>query len=150
MTDPNEPELLEHIGWRLHVVFQRWKTLFAQKMVEQGCPWIAEARGELIQHISRKGVGQNVLVERSGLTKQAVQQHLDALAADGVIERVSDPKDARKKRVLFTDKGIDSLHRANAVKREIESEFIELLGKKEFAQLSKALQRLSDPPRAQG
>ncbi|MEL6678418.1 MAG: MarR family winged helix-turn-helix transcriptional regulator [Pseudomonadota bacterium] len=145
MSLSERPELLDHVGWRLHLAYARWKTLFAERMVARGCPWMGEARGALLQHIGADGVSQNVLVARSGLTKQAVQQHLDALVADGIVARLPDPKDARKKRVRLTAKGIEGQHIANAVKLEIEEVFAETLGPEGFAALKAALGEICAP-----
>lgn len=145
MRRTERPELLDHVGWRLHQAFAHWKALFSQKMAERGCVWVAEARGGLMQHIGPDGISQNQLVQRSGLTKQAVQQHLDELTRDGVIRRTPDPNDARKKRVELTAKGIESQHIANDVKREIENEFRSIVGESDFGQFSKALRALAEP-----
>lgn len=144
MTQKDKPELLDHVGWRLHLAYREWKTLFAQKMVERGCPWVAEARGALMQHIGPSGTSQQAIVEKSGLTKQAVHLHLDDLVQDGIIERLPDPQDARKKRVQLTPKGLESQHIANEVKQEIEQSFEALLGPKRHQEFRAALRILSD------
>lgn len=142
MTKQDDIELLDHIGWRLFQAYQTWKALFAERMVARGCPWVAEARGALMQHIGPGGVSQNLLVEKTGLTKQAVQQHLDGLVKDGVIERRTDPKDARKKQVHLTERGVDSQRIANEVKNDIERRFRVLLGDQPFDQVKDALTRI--------
>ncbi|MEM9780623.1 MAG: MarR family winged helix-turn-helix transcriptional regulator, partial [Pseudomonadota bacterium] len=93
--------------------------------------------------IGRDGVAQNDLVARAGMTKQAVQQHLDSLARDGVITRVSDPDDARRKRIMFTAKGLASLDAANAIKVEIEDHYASLIGAERLAALQADLRSLS-------
>ncbi|MEP0519535.1 MAG: MarR family transcriptional regulator [Hyphomicrobiales bacterium] len=124
-----KPDLIDHIGWDLWRVTQGWKQRFHADMVGRGYAWFGEARGNLIQHIGRHGIPQNELVLRAGMTKQAVQQQLDDLVRDGALERISDPKDARKKLVQFTDLGIEAMSAANDVKRDIEAEYAEIIGK---------------------
>jgi len=134
-----KPELIEHIGWDLARAFSAWKIQFNRRMVEHGCVWMAEARGGLLQHIGAEGILQNDLVKRTGLTKQAVQQHLDDLASDGVVERIPDPRDARKKRVQLTQAGLEASKIANKVKREIEAEIRGQLGADRFTEMQSAL-----------
>jgi DNA-binding MarR family transcriptional regulator len=143
MFSPAKPELLEHVGWGLSQAFTAWKAMFARKLSERGYGWIREARGELLQYIDRDGVSQNTLVSRSGLTKQAIQQHLDDLTRDGILERVPDKLDSRKKWVCLTQKGEESRLVANNVKMEIEAELNSLLGQSDFDQLVQSLQIVS-------
>lgn len=149
-SHPNEranqkmtPELIEHIGWDLWRVTQGWKQRFNAEMVALGFAWFGEGRGNLIQHIGRKGVPQNELVLRAGMTKQAVQQHLDDLVSDGAVERISDPNDARKKLVRFTDIGFEALTASNVVKRAIEADYQDLIGKSAMEELKRSLQKIS-------
>lgn len=78
---------------------------------------------------------------RVGLSKQAVQQLLDALVADGVLGRRPDPDDARARLVFFTHKGLKVLADANRVKKRIQSEYRRTLDKAEFSRLVAALDR---------
>ncbi|MGD1883407.1 MAG: MarR family winged helix-turn-helix transcriptional regulator [Paracoccaceae bacterium] len=143
MTAVSKSELIDHIGWDLALAFARWKDRFHTLMLENGCPWVAEARGGLIQYIGPGGIAQNVLVQKSGLTKQAVQQHLDHLTKEGVIKRQGDPDDARRKRVYLSDKGQEAAGIANDVKRQIETEMERELGQASFARLKAALQQIA-------
>lgn len=141
------PALLDHIGWDLFRAFAVWKNLFARKMSDRGCVWVSEARGALLQHIGPGGISQNMLVEKSGLTKQAVQQHLDDLTHDGILERVPDKQDARRKRVQLTPKGLESQIIANEVKMEIEAELRQMIGATRFEALVHALREIAEHSR---
>ena len=134
-----KPELVDHIGWELWQATFVWKRRFTQAMVERGCPWYAEARGGLMRHIRLNGIPQNALAKQAGMTKQAVQQHLDELVKDGIVERVIDENDARRKLVQFTYEGIRAHRIANAIKIEIEEEYLELIGNKAMNNLKQAL-----------
>lgn len=139
-TDP--PELIDHIGWDLWTASDAWSSAFTARMVAAGHPWFAEARAALIPHIGRTGTDQALLSQRAGLTKQAVQQHLDDLTRDGIVHRQRDPRDARRKRVLLTQDGLNMLTLANSVKREIEAEYAEALGQDRFQHLLALLAEL--------
>ena len=95
--DENDwPEALDHVGWRLWQATQRWKRELDDGLVAMGYPWAAEARANVIMHVGRSGIRQSELVRRMELSKQAVQQLLDELVADGIIERKLDPGTARQ------------------------------------------------------
>ena len=135
----SEPELIEHIGWDLWRTTQLWKRRFNREMTARGYVWFGEARGTLLAYISRNGTGQTELVNKSGMTKQAVQQHLDGLVEDGVIERAPDPIDSRRKLIRFTRQGLRSLAAANEVKQAIEADYRRTLGDAALDDLKQAL-----------
>lgn len=134
-----QPELIEHIGWDLWRATQVWKHRFNAEMIKRGFTWFGEARANLLPHISYRGIAQIELAHKAGMTKQAVQQHLDDLVKDGVIERIADPKDARRKQVHFTAKGLYTLAVANEVKQAIEEDYRRLIGSAAMDNLKQAL-----------
>lgn len=140
----NKPEIIEHIGWDLWRVSHLWKQKFTTEMITRGHTWFGEARGNLIQHIGPNGIAQNRLDTKAAMTKQAVQQHLDDLVKDGVIERIQDPNDARKKLVRLTAFGCKAHEDGNQIKREIEEDFTRLIGKKAMKSLKQSLATLID------
>jgi DNA-binding MarR family transcriptional regulator len=133
------PELLDHIGIDLWRAAHAWKQAFDAGMIDRGYAWFGQARAALIPHIGRKGIRQADLVERLGMTKQAVQQLLDELAADGIVERRPDPADRRGRIVVFAAAGKQALADANLVKRQVESDFRKRLGPERLKSLSEAL-----------
>ncbi|MBX3620171.1 MAG: MarR family transcriptional regulator [Rhizobacter sp.] len=142
--DDQAVPLLDHIGWRLWQASRQWVARFERDMVAAGHPVFAEARAQLIPCIEREGTRQSALVARLGLSKQAVQQLIAGLEADGLIERLPDPDDARGKVVAFTDRGLAMLADANEVKKKIERDYRARLGAEGFAHLAQLLGRLSD------
>ena len=136
------PELLDHIGIRLWRAAYTWKRAFDDGMVAMGHGWFAQARSGLLAHMDRQGTRQSVLAERSGLTKQAVQQFIDELVADGIVERSADPSDGRGRMINFTARGRKVLADANVVKRRIEFEFRQKIGDQRFRQLFETLGKL--------
>ena len=134
--------LIEHVGWRLWQASQIWQNRFRRGMVDAGYPWFNEARATMVPYIGRAGSRQSDLAARSGLTKQAVQQLIDALVRDGVVERSPDPDDARGRLVYFTAAGMQLLADANVVKQRIEQEFNSAIGAAALARLNTELARL--------
>jgi len=122
------PERIDHIGWDLWRATQAWKRRFTTEMVDRGYPWFAEARGNLLQYIDRDGIPQAELASKAGMTKQAVQQQLDELTREGLVQRVADATDARRKLIQLTPESIQALRVANEVKRGIEAHYRRLMG----------------------
>ncbi|MHA1567138.1 MAG: MarR family winged helix-turn-helix transcriptional regulator [Alphaproteobacteria bacterium] len=136
------PELIDHIGWDLWRATDVWTRRLTEEMVNHGFTWFGEARGKLIQHIGMSGLPQNALAQKAGMSKQAVQQQLDDLAADGIVERVPDPGDARRKLVQLTQEGLRALEVANKIKRTIESDYRHLVGDRAFETMKRALETI--------
>lgn len=143
LDDVRFPELLDHVGIQLWRAAVLWKSEFDAGMIAAGHGVFAHARSGLIGHMERGGTRQADLVARSGLTKQAVQQFVDELVADGIVERVRDPADGRGRIVVFTERGRAVLADANAVKKRVEEQFRRKLGPERFRELVEALRALA-------
>src|SRR3954465_15320697 len=76
---------------------------FRTEMARRGFAWHLTASGEVLQHLGAEGLSQTALVLSMGISKQAVQQLLDHLEANGVVRRETDPADKRARRVVLTD-----------------------------------------------
>ncbi len=139
----DSPPSIDHVGWRLWCASQAWKEQFVAGMLASGHHWYAEARSSIIPYLDRKGTRQGVLVQRMGLSKQAVQQLIDDLEKEGIVERRPDPEDRRSKIVAFTTKGLKAQSDANRVKREVEATFRAKLGEEDFDKFDDLLRRLS-------
>jgi len=140
--DDNAEALPDHVGWRLWNANRAWQAAFAAAMRAAGHHWFTEARAGLLGHIPRAGLRQAALIERTGHSKQAVQQLLDGLEAEGVIERAADPVDRRGKVVRYTDKGRAALADGDRIKLEIEQDWRRRLGGARFEALIAALRVL--------
>lgn len=138
----NHPLLPEHVGVDMWRAALAWRERLHSEMVERGHTWYGDARGVIAQHLDPRGMSQAALVVRVGSSKQAVQQLLDALEAEGVIRREADPNDGRGKRVVYTKKGLAALRDGVQVKRAIEAEYKRKLGERRYAALVDALHAL--------
>lgn len=139
MLDNNYPD---HIGWLLWRASQDWNLELVERMQAAGHSWFTAARSGLMGQIAPKGTKQGLLVERLGISKQAVQQLVDGLEADGILERVSDPTDGRGRIVRLSEAGRAAMKDANRIKLEIESGYRARIGDDEFARLSELLGKL--------
>jgi DNA-binding MarR family transcriptional regulator len=144
LLDENTPLLLDHVGWRLWRASRQWKEAFDAGMRERGYPWFGEARSNVIGFLERDGIPQSALVKRMGLSKQAVQQLVDELVAEGVVARRPNPADKRGNIVVFTRAGLSMLGDANSVKLAIEDAYRAKLGRGAFRDLMLAMKKLND------
>ena len=133
----------DHIGWDLVRAARLWLAEFEAEVVAAGHPWFAEARGRLIEHIGRTGVEQGALAVRSGMTKQAVAQHLDALEHDGLVRRVGVDGDHRKRRVVWTTRGQAALDDIDAAKGRVEARLRRRMGEEAFRSLRAGLKTVA-------
>jgi DNA-binding MarR family transcriptional regulator len=138
--------LPDHVGWRLWQANRAWQTEFVAAMRAAGHGWFSEARAGLLGNLPRQGIRQASLIERMAISKQAVQQLLDGLEAEGIVERLPDPLDGRGKLVRYTGRGTTALQDGDRIKLEIERAWIQRIGTERFAALMAALRALEDAP----
>lgn len=138
------PSLIDHVGIRLWRLARQWKAVFDAEMLERGYPWITEARGAVIGRLRPGGLSQSALTAELGVSKQAVQQYIDDLVAEGAVERVPDPGDGRARIIRLTARGIASITEGNEVKRQIEAHYRERIGAERFDLLQAALDDLAE------
>lgn len=142
-VDSSDLTSIDHVGVALWRAAHLWRHRMSSEMATRGYPWHLEARGDVLAHMGPSGRSQAELTKALGMSKQAVQQLIDQLETDGVVQRVSDPKDKRAKRIEFTALGLEDFAQRNKVKRQIEAEYREKLGDTDFEILLNALKRLS-------
>lgn len=136
------PPLLDHVGWRLWQAGRLWVDLFIAGMQQAGHGWFGLAQANLLGCLPRSGTRQGVLAERTGLSKQAVQQLVDDLVAAGLLVRTPDPADKRARIVRYTEKGMAAMADGNRIKLAIEAEFAEKLGVRDLERLKAILAKL--------
>jgi DNA-binding MarR family transcriptional regulator len=84
---------------------------------------ISAAHIHITRHLSRNGSRLTELAERAGMTKQAMGTLVDQCEAWGLVVRVSDPLDARARRVMFTADGLAWLEAFRGAVAQAEAEF---------------------------
>ncbi|WP_423067269.1 MarR family winged helix-turn-helix transcriptional regulator [Devosia sp. CN2-171] len=144
LDDNSLPPLIDHVGWRLWRLARLWKVEFDAAMAARGHGWMAEARGAVVGQLRPDGMSQSGLPAAMGISKQAVQQLVDELVADGIVERVPDPQDGRGKIVRLLPKGIKAIADGNAVKLEIEARYRGEIGAERLEALNAALDALAE------
>jgi DNA-binding MarR family transcriptional regulator len=143
LDEKSAATLIDHVGWRLWRLARQWKEEFDAAMRQRGYVWITEARGAVIGQLRPGGLPQSALTAALGVSKQAVQQFVDELVAEGAVERVPDPADGRGKIVQLTARGTASIVEGNAVKREIEKRYRRRVGAERFEAMNAVLDELA-------
>lgn len=130
------------IGQLLGLAASQWRTRLREDVAARGYPFYTEARSEVLAHIPPEGLGQAQLSGRMGITKQAVQQLVDQLVADGAVTREADPRDKRLKTIRLTPLGLGAREQAERTRRSIEADIRVAVGDKGFKRLRKTLRKL--------
>lgn len=137
-------EIIDHIGWDLWQATQNWKKELVAGMVARGFHDYGDARYSLLRHIGPSGLSQSRLTTVSGLSKQAIQQQIDDLVRDNIVARRPDSDDARKKRIVLTDKGLLLFTQIDEVKLGIETRYEKLIGQQRLADLKDILKEINN------
>jgi DNA-binding MarR family transcriptional regulator len=130
------------LGQLLGLAATQWRRQLRDGVAARGFPFFAEARSEVLAHVPPEGLAQAALSVRMGMSKQAVQQFLDQLAADGVVTRETDPADKRLKTVRLTELGLRAREEAERTRRALDADIRLAVGDKGYKRLRKALRKL--------
>jgi DNA-binding MarR family transcriptional regulator len=132
----------QHIGRLLLRAHRAFSLRSIEKLRMLGHAGLGLAHTALLAHLDLDGTRITTLAERAGVTKQAIGHLVQDLEHKGYIERSVDPSDRRATLVRFTDAGWQFLRDAHQVKREIEAEYIAILGAERMQELRLVLAML--------
>jgi DNA-binding MarR family transcriptional regulator len=96
----------------------------------------------VLQYPGPDGVRPGKLAERSGMSKQAMNQLLRSLEAMGYLVRRNETRGGRSRIVRFTQRGNAAYTRIIEILGEVEQEWSAVLGSREFGQLKRLLYRV--------
>ncbi|TQF74825.1 winged helix DNA-binding protein [Rhodococcus spelaei] len=99
-----------------------------RRLAEQGHPDMRPAYGFAMQAVGLDGASASEVGRRLGISKQAAGKTLDRLESMGYVSRQPDPSDARAKRVVLTELGLDSLRRAGAIFDRLQADWARAIG----------------------
>ena len=99
-----------------------------EELAREGHPDARPLHGFVFQAIGRDGTTAVELGRRLGVSKQAAGKTIDALERLGYVQRASDPRDARRKLVMLTDRGEDMLRRSVRIFDTLHAEWAKALG----------------------
>ena len=96
----------------------------------------------VLRHLGFGPLRASRLVDRSGVTKQALSQQIAHLESNGFVRVEPDPCDARARLLTLTEKGLRAQHLVARFFVEIENDWAARLGEAEVEGLRRALTTL--------
>jgi DNA-binding MarR family transcriptional regulator len=138
---PFGPPLL---GALMRMPVDEIRTRMLAALHEQGFDDLIPAHLIVLRYPGPDGLRPIEIAGQTGMSKQALNYLLGQLEESGYLERVDDPDDRRSKRVRVTERGLAAGQVMRAAVREVEGEFIDAVGAKEFEQLRALLTRLNE------
>jgi DNA-binding MarR family transcriptional regulator len=113
------------------------------ELARQGHPEARPLHGFVFQAIGRDGTTAAELGRRLGVSKQAAGKTIDSLERLGYLERGTDPRDARRKVVRLTDRGVDVLTRSARIFEHLRARWARVLGAERLRALEADLRKMT-------
>ena len=89
---------------------------------------VSAAHIHITRHLAQEGSRLTDLAARAGMSKQAMATLVDQCEAWGLVTREADARDARARRVVFTETGLAWLAAFRAAVAQAEEEFRDAVG----------------------
>jgi DNA-binding MarR family transcriptional regulator len=118
--------------------------LVSEGLAERGFTDFRPAHGTIGQHIADDGSRVTELAKLAQVSKPTVVYLVNDLERLGYVERVNDPDDGRAKLVRLTERGVEAQSAAREIVAQIEQDWGELLGRRDFRTLRELLHRLHE------
>ena len=115
------PQPYLKIGFLVHDVSRMRRTLFDQRVKDLG---ITRAQWSALSALSRhetEGTIQSDLARELEVGKVTIGGLIDRLETSGIVERRTDAKDRRIRRVFITQKGYDVIEQMQLIGRELNT-----------------------------
>ncbi|KUJ67673.1 MarR family transcriptional regulator [Streptomyces albus subsp. albus] len=128
------------------LLFAGFRSLIDQlhaELAREGHPDLRPAFGFAMQAIGPDGTTASELGRRLGVSKQAAGKTADRLESLGYVERAGDIRDARRKVIRLTPRGIEALARSAAVFDQLRAEWARMLGERRLAELEADLRTMA-------
>jgi DNA-binding MarR family transcriptional regulator len=134
-----KPPLTLEIGQLLTDVQAALIAEVQRRVHEAGYTDVRPTHDCVFRHLTPEGKRLRDLAIDSGMTPQAIGEHVDELERLGYIERVSDPTDRRAKLIRPTERGTRFMQSAMTALGQIEREWKRSLAGDTLTQLRNAL-----------
>jgi DNA-binding MarR family transcriptional regulator len=138
--DPATKDML--IGALLRVPAQTIQRRIIKELNAAGFDELSMPHMAVLQFPGPDGVRPGTLAERAGMSKQAMNRLLGSLDDLGYLVRSDTPDEGRARVVRFTKRGHAAYAKVHDILRDIEREWRDQLGPKDFAQLKTLLLRV--------
>jgi DNA-binding MarR family transcriptional regulator len=118
--------------------------LVSEGLAERGFAGFRPAHGTIGQHITDSGSRVTELARLVQITKPSVVYLVNDLERLGYVERIADPNDGRAKLIRLTPRGAEAQAVARELIAEIERDWADTLGQRNFRNLRALLRQLHD------
>ena len=142
--DHSDDEPSPYVGAMLRVVWQWVRDELYAGVVAAGFDDLNAAHVGLWRYPGLDGLRPSQLADRSGITKQSVNDLLGHLERQRYLDRVPDSADGRARVIRLTPKGQQLEQRIYAEAGAAERRIAETLGPRRFAQLKSSLELLTE------
>jgi len=147
--DDSNHEQPPHVGALLRVVWQFVRDQLYEGVVAAGFDDLNAAHVALWRYPGLDGLRPSQLADRSGITKQSVNDLLRHLERQGYLERVLDAADGRARVIRLTPRGRQLEQRIYTEAGAAEQRIADTLGPRRFAELRKSLELLTEQLKGQ-
>ena len=146
MATPPAPAEQDPPGFELPLLlFAGFRTLIDAlhaELAAQGHPGVRPAHGFAMQAIGLDGATASEVGRLLGISKQAAGKTIDRLEQLGYAERAADARDARRKLVRLTPRGIAALTQSAMIFGDIQARWAQTLGPDRLADLEADLRTM--------
>jgi DNA-binding MarR family transcriptional regulator len=118
--------------------------LVSDGLAERGFADLRPAHGTIGQLIDDRGSRVTELARLAQVSKPTVVYLVNDLERLGYVERIPDPEDGRAKLVCLTERGARAQQAGREIVAQIERDWSQLLGRRDFDALRGLLQRLHE------
>jgi len=130
------------IGALLRTPFEIVRQRMLAGLHERGYDDLIPAHLDVFQYPGPENLRPSELAARTGMSKQALNYLLGQLEDLGYLTRETDPRDHRSKRIRGTPRGRGAGAAIREIVLEVEAEWEQQLGTREFGQLRRLLTQL--------
>ena len=132
------------IGALLRAPWEAVRRRMLERLHERGFDDVDAAHLNVFLYPGPQGARPSELAARLRISKQALNYLLGDLERSGYLERQTDPRDARSKRIALTPRGVLMGQTLRDAVIEIEHDWEEQLGPARFTQLHELLRDLGE------
>jgi len=118
-----------HLGVLLRDAYRAFNTEVLRRLARAGYSDLRLPHAVLAEAMDDEGTRQSVLVERTGLTAQAVSQLIEDFVAKGYLARRAADGDRRANLIVWTERGVRARETALGLIAELEDEYASRLGR---------------------
>jgi DNA-binding MarR family transcriptional regulator len=138
------PEFDPHLAVLLRDAYRAFDTEVLRRLAHAGYADLRLPHAALAEAMDDDGTRQSVLVERTGLTAQAVSQLIEDFVAKGYLARRGADGDRRANLIVWTERGARAREIALGLIAELEEEYARRLGAGRYEAFRRELGALPD------